>query len=103
MNNRSRAPLDEYARWCIGEAPHCNVAWWLIAFYLYYMRDIALVTDGYYDELCADLAARWDAIEHLHKHRRYRGGGGRDGAATAGGGDISLAAVWPVAYIGHHV
>ena len=75
---KPRAPLDEYARWCIGEAPDCIVAWWLVTSYLYYVRDISLITDGYYDELCRELAARWDAIEHPHKHlieRRALGAG----------------------------
>ncbi len=63
-----RAPLDDYARHCIADCPNTIVSWFLSASFLYYCRDISLLTDAYYDELCRDLAARWDGIEHQHKH-----------------------------------
>lgn len=63
-----RRPLDDYARHCIAGAPNVIVSWWLMASYLYYQRDISLLTDAYYDELCVELNARWASIRHQHKH-----------------------------------
>lgn len=63
-----RTPLDDYARHCIADTPNVIVSWWLMASWLYYCRDVSLLTDHYYDELCSDLDARWDTIEHPHKH-----------------------------------
>jgi hypothetical protein len=61
-------PLDAYARVCIAGTPGVIVSWWLMASFLYYVRDISLLTDAYYDELCRDLDTRWCEIEHQHKH-----------------------------------
>lgn len=68
MTRAPRQPFDDYARHCLEGAPNAIVAWWLMASYLYYHTDQVLITDGCFDELCRDLLARWDEIEHPHKH-----------------------------------
>jgi NAD-dependent DNA ligase len=52
----------------ISRCPNAIVPWWLMASYLYYRRGESLLSDGYFDQLCRDLIANWDAIEHRHKH-----------------------------------
>lgn len=40
----------------------------LIHSYLYYILHMSVIPDEEYDQLCAELADRWDTIEHRHKH-----------------------------------
>lgn len=68
MTVRLRSPLDEYARQAIARHPNAIVSWWLMAAYLYYCTDEVLLTDGCFDELSRDMLARWETIEHEHKH-----------------------------------
>lgn len=44
------------------------VPWYLMASYMYYIRDYSLLSDGYFDQLCEQLRAAWDRVEHFHKH-----------------------------------
>lgn len=48
--------------------PNGAIAWWLIASYLYYVHDIALLSDGLYDEIAKAMLEAWDDLEHIHKH-----------------------------------
>ncbi len=57
MSTPRQVSMDAYARHCIADTPNVIVSWWMMASWLYS-----------YDELCGDLDARWDAIEHPHKH-----------------------------------
>lgn len=68
MTVRIRAPLDEYARRVIAGSPSMAVAWWLMASYVYYHADGIIITDGYFDELSREMLARWDSLNHPHKH-----------------------------------
>lgn len=36
--------------------------------YLYYLHDISVVSDVFFDRLCKDLLEAWDETEHPHKH-----------------------------------
>jgi hypothetical protein len=65
---RIRPPCDGYAERCISARPSKIVAWWLMAAYLYEHEAKSLLSDGFYDKLCRDLDAKWDVIEHPHKH-----------------------------------
>lgn len=47
--------------------PNMMVPWFLFASYLYYHRDVSLLTDERYDRLCKDLNKAWPKIEHAHK------------------------------------
>lgn len=40
---------------------------YLMASYLYYICDLAVLTDSQYDQLCHDLLEGWDEITHRHK------------------------------------
>ena len=45
-----------------------GVPWFLMASFLYYQHDIPLLTDEFFDSMCKQLLARWDEVEHMHKH-----------------------------------
>lgn len=55
-------------RAAIACGPNMMVPWFLMASYAYYQLDVSLLTDAAYDELARNLDARWDEIEHRHKH-----------------------------------
>lgn len=65
---RETKPLDAMAHNLIKEWPNLLVPWYLMASWMYYARDLSLVTDGFYDELCKTLDLYWDDVEHAHKH-----------------------------------
>lgn len=44
------------------------VPWYLMASYLYYIRDESMLTDGDFDILCQKLAKAWDQGEITHRH-----------------------------------
>lgn len=48
-------------------SPNMMVPWFLMASYLYYHRDVSLLTDERYDRLCQDLQQAWPEVEHVHK------------------------------------
>lgn len=60
--------LDSMCQMVIGSGPNAVVSWWLMASYTYYIHDVSLLSDGLYDEMAKDMLARWDSIEHPHKH-----------------------------------
>lgn len=44
------------------------VPYYLMASYLYYIRDMSLLSDTEYDKLCIRLDKEWDNLEHAHKY-----------------------------------
>lgn len=60
--------LDGRCRAIIENHPNAIVAWWLIASYAYYIHDMPILSDGFYDELAKTMLDRWSDIEHQHKH-----------------------------------
>ena len=43
------------------------VPWYLMLSWLYYERDISIVSDACFDLICKRLDAEWDEVEHRHK------------------------------------
>jgi hypothetical protein len=60
-------PLDGVLDEVLAQSPNMAVPWFLMASWLYYHRDVLLLSDERYDRLCQQLDAEWDAIEHDHK------------------------------------
>lgn len=58
---------DAACREAIARAPGSIVSWLLIAGYAYHHLDQPLLSDGRWDELCREAAARWPRIDHPHK------------------------------------
>jgi len=48
--------------------PNMLIPWFLMSVFAYEELDDPFLTDGCYDWCCRELDARWDAIEHQHKH-----------------------------------
>lgn len=49
------------------------VPWLLMASYMYYEHDESILSDGLFDSMCQTLLAKWDMIEHMHKHLITKG------------------------------
>ena len=60
--------LDGMYRRVRQTCPNAPVSWFLSASLAYYWVDCPILSDGCFDEICQDLLARWDEIEHQHKH-----------------------------------
>lgn len=61
-------PLDNVCLAAMHNAPMSIVPWYLMSSYLYYGHDLSLITDELYDKIAKDMLAKWDEIEHQHKH-----------------------------------
>ncbi|QIG76951.1 putative NAD-dependent DNA ligase protein [Rhizobium phage RHph_Y1_11] len=59
--------LDELAALDIGNSANLLVPWYLMSSYLYYVRDVSILSDGYYDRICAELLRRFIFIRHFNK------------------------------------
>ena len=44
------------------------VPWYLMAAYAYYELDDSFLSDGMFDSMSKEMHAKWDDIEHFHKH-----------------------------------
>lgn len=62
------ATLDNMAKHLITQWPNLLVPWYLMTSWTYYCRDVSLVSDGFYGDICETLNAHWEVIEHMHKH-----------------------------------
>lgn len=60
--------LDRMCLHVLSTGPNGAISWWLMASYLYYVHDIALLSDGLYDEMAKAMLEAWDELEHPHKH-----------------------------------
>lgn len=58
--------LDEYFK--VLYKPNLLVPWYLLASYLYYHRDVSIISDGLFDWICQELDRMWGIIEHQHKY-----------------------------------
>ena len=58
---------DAKAMKAIGRSSNMLVPWYLMASYAYYVLDTPILSDGCFDELCAQLDAEWDQVEHRDK------------------------------------
>ena len=48
--------------------PNMLIPYYLMFSYLYYEKDINLITDGEFDALCKTLLDKYDGLTHMHKH-----------------------------------
>jgi hypothetical protein len=62
--------IEEVAEAAIASGPNMLVPWYLILSYAYYLYDESLVSDAFYDHLCASLLDALDQflIDHHHAH-----------------------------------
>ena len=47
--------------------PNMLVPYYLMLSYLYYEKDISLIDDEEFDQMCKTLLEKYDEIEHMHK------------------------------------
>tara|TARA_R100001224_G_C3959629_1_gene128648 strand:+ start:275 stop:541 length:267 start_codon:yes stop_codon:yes gene_type:complete len=48
--------------------PNMLVPYYLMFSYLYYEKNISLIEDTEFDNLCQTLLEKYDSVEHMHKH-----------------------------------
>ena len=48
--------------------PNMLVPYYLMLSYLYYKKNISLIEDTEFDNLCQTLLEKYDSVEHMHKH-----------------------------------
>ena len=44
------------------------IPYYLMLSYLYYEKDITLIDDTEFDQMCKTLLEKYDEVEHMHKH-----------------------------------
>jgi hypothetical protein len=65
-----RKPKKNYNEECaaaIERSINMTVPWFLITCYAYYHLNESLLTDEYFDSMCATMIKRWKQIQHPHK------------------------------------
>ncbi len=45
-----------------------KVSWYFICSYAYYKKNISLISDEIFDQLCKDILKDFDKIDHQHKY-----------------------------------
>lgn len=53
---------------CLRGDPNVAVAWFLMSSYLYYHKDISILSDERFDRLCHDMVRDWPKLKHRHKY-----------------------------------
>ena len=53
--------------------PNMLIPYYLMFSYLYYEKDIILIDDGEFDQMCKTLYDKYDNLEHMHKHLVSKG------------------------------
>lgn len=59
---------DDYVGELLAGNRNLLVPHYLIHSWLYYERDLSVVSDGFFDRLCRDLQAEFPQLVHHHKH-----------------------------------
>jgi hypothetical protein len=61
-----RGPFDEMCLIAVASSYNMLVPWFLMASFAYYHRDITLISDELFKQICDELWKRWASIEHPH-------------------------------------
>ena len=48
--------------------PNMLIPYYLMLSYLYYEKNISLIDDTEFDQMCKTLLEKYDEVEHMHKH-----------------------------------
>lgn len=69
-NEGDQKAATAYCRACIDKCPGVMVSWYLITSYLYYILDVSLIEDDFFDAMCKRMLHEWDtlALKHPHRH-----------------------------------
>lgn len=60
--------MDQQAAELFAKNINMMVPWYLMAAYAYYKEDNPIFSDSFFDEMAKTMLAKWDEIEHFHKH-----------------------------------
>lgn len=66
-SRNSKTTADSHVKAIVKANPNMLVPHYLMASYLYYVKDAPVISDKLYDEMSQELLAKWDSIEHWHK------------------------------------
>lgn len=58
---------DLQCRKIIHSDPNMMIPWFLMASYLYYQKEISIISDELFDELCSHMVEKWDTLDHPNK------------------------------------
>lgn len=61
-------PADGMLDFVLSKSANSAIPWYLLTSYLYYQRDVSLLSDARYDLLCNQLHSTFDELTHMHKH-----------------------------------
>lgn len=59
--------LDSFCSENIKKNKNLMIPWYLISSYGYYVENVSLLSDSFYDKLCFDLKFSIDQLSHPHK------------------------------------
>ncbi len=59
---------DRIARRVVGNNPNMLAPWWLMSAFMYEVENDPFLSDACFDWLSGELLAKWDQVEHRHKH-----------------------------------
>ena len=59
---------DNVVRECFKKNPNTCVPWFISSSYCYYILYQSLLTDEFFDKLCAWMLDNYESLEHEHKH-----------------------------------
>ena len=74
--------LDEYfLTEVLNRSRNCLIPWYLMTCFAYYHRNISLISDELFDQICVWLDEEFDNLEHVHKSYVKRDVGSAKGQA----------------------
>jgi hypothetical protein len=74
--------LDEYfLNEVLSRSRNCLIPWYLMTCFAYYHRDVSLISDELFDQICVWLDEEFDNLEHVHKSYVKRDAGSAKGQA----------------------
>lgn len=62
--------LDGVCRAALTSGPGALISWYLMACWAHYHRDVSLISDGLFDDLCVQLIASWEKAQY-HPHAKH--------------------------------
>lgn len=66
--------LDQKCYDLIQQNKNMLIPWFLMSCYAYYHRNVSILSDALFDQICTQLEVNWEDIQHRHKSLIIRTG-----------------------------